>query len=62
MIISNNLECIKQLFAGVDTYHIDPQASATFSRLLNIKGEIHDYVKGIKKSTALINTLKRKNK
>ena len=62
ILISNNLECIKQLFAGVDTYHIDPQASATFSRLLNIKGEIHDYVKGIKKSTALINTLKRKNK
>ena len=62
ILISNNLECIKQLFAGVDTYHIDPQASVTFSRLLNIKGEIHDYVEGIKKSTALINTLKRKNK
>ena len=62
ILISNSLECVKQLFSGVNTLHIDPQASVTFCRLLKIRGKIQDYVNSIKLSKELLNTINRKNK
>ena len=62
ILISNSLECVKQLFSGVNTLHIDPQASVTFCRLLKIRGKIQDYVNSIQLSKELLNTINRKNK
>lgn len=62
LLIGNSIEKLKRLMDNLNPSEIPPSSDNFFVRMLQIEGEIHDYVENMPKSNQLKNSIKRLSK